>query len=654
MWCCYEEYLVSTFEQCNSEFLFDIVAATKLEAPVLTSGLAKVDLSHSNNTPSFWKARRESSFPLEVIRSALQVDVSTAQATREEDSRHIRNAIAQQPLDDVPPSSHCSYDKVNRYLRASFAIPCWRQILEKGLLTELELPRIIAEDDQRVSLKLNLSGSAYSRPTEGLSDALRGLRELMDLSLDLSKTTLTSEDMTMLSATVGATHEKSLSQLSLDLSHCKVALRDLAPAFQLVGLVNLRLSLAGEGVLEGLRSFARWLPDCGPLRKLELEFGSCRFDGLAASEWHEFSESVAQLKGLEACSLGFDFIGGETLGALSALCASLRSLAKLKSLSLKYFARQQTNTHSWLFDGRGDAFGPEMEELSLVLFDSGAETTAGFDALAAMKKLRRLSVDMGENRQISSLEGLWTGLTCNNEGRSNLQDLTLRFFGIPVRMPRFLFKLPSLRCLTLQLAPVTFKQLAEEIADLPRLKQLALFWESYNDCPDPLFAAVGRLRDVEDLSLSFRNAANGALDLHPLFASSTDGGLGALKKLELMVQQGGGFAELKGVGSLAKGILCSPSLRELNLDFDACYAKPGQSKCAAEQVAALTDALESISLEYLRVSFRDCFQLPKALQNEFFSIQSLKQARRVASDALKSPRRPCWSRCSPWSRASCD
>jgi hypothetical protein len=633
MWCCYEESVVSIFESVvNNEFLFDIVAAAKSETPVLTDGLASIDFRRTSHSPSFWKTRRESLFPLHVIKSALQLDVTTAQASREEDQRHILNAIAGQPLESEPLLAHDRYDVVNRYLRASFAIPCWRQILEKGLLTELDLPGIVAKDAQRVTLKLNLSGSTYERPAEGLADALQSLRELMDLNLDFSQTSLASDDMTSLLATVAATQHNRLSQLSLNLSYCKVTLRDLQPAFQMAGLVDLRLLLAGDDVLEGLGSFGRWLPKCGTLRNLDLSFESCCLGDQALEEWPDFTGGVAQLNSLEACSMKLDFIWSGDTDALSSLCASLRGLAKLKNLRLTHLSRHKLDTYRWLIDGQDGEFWQEMEDLSIMIYDCDAKKTAGFEGLASLQKLKRLSVNLGENRYIRSMNELWTGLTCKDKGRNNLEDFELILHPSSLRMPKFLHTFPNLKHLTLFAPPISFNQLAEELADLAGLKKLVIGSQAYTDSTDLLFAAVGRLRHVEVLSLQFLSAKT-ALDVGSLFASSIDGGLASLKELTLLAGQGVYFGELKGLGAFAKGMLHAPSLQKLKLDFDGCYARNGQSKGAAEDIAALVEAVVSFSFDQFFACFKNCFQLPKELQNEFFSSKSLKEAH---EEAVKS------------------
>merc|ERR1740139_623496 len=89
------------------------------DVPVLTDGLAEVDAARAGRPPSFWKTRREASFPLAVIEAALQVDVSKGQATQAQDRTHILNAIAGQPMEQEPLDDHPNYDMVTRYCRAA-------------------------------------------------------------------------------------------------------------------------------------------------------------------------------------------------------------------------------------------------------------------------------------------------------------------------------------------------------------------------------------------------------------------------------------------------------------------------------------------------------------------------------------------------------
>jgi hypothetical protein len=115
VWCVYEIYVSLT----NGKLLYDAYTVLEGEANAvgLTDGAVTVDYELAE-----YKAGREAQFPLSVAGKALATEVAKAQATIDDDRKHILNAIAERDLELPPePAAHRGYTKINYVLRGKFA-----------------------------------------------------------------------------------------------------------------------------------------------------------------------------------------------------------------------------------------------------------------------------------------------------------------------------------------------------------------------------------------------------------------------------------------------------------------------------------------------------------------------------------------------------
>jgi len=85
----------------------------------IVSGGATSDLGDSD-----YISAREAAFPYDLIEKSLSIQVEVADASVEDDRRHILNSIAERSIeniDDVPPAAHDNYVRLNNSLRGTFA-----------------------------------------------------------------------------------------------------------------------------------------------------------------------------------------------------------------------------------------------------------------------------------------------------------------------------------------------------------------------------------------------------------------------------------------------------------------------------------------------------------------------------------------------------
>ena len=71
---------------------------------------------------------RQLCFPLEVLEFGIKPSLQNAQASVDDDRRHILNKIAGNPLEDEPATEHENYENVNRCLGGAFANACVRRL----------------------------------------------------------------------------------------------------------------------------------------------------------------------------------------------------------------------------------------------------------------------------------------------------------------------------------------------------------------------------------------------------------------------------------------------------------------------------------------------------------------------------------------------
>lgn len=153
--------------QSNKHLLLDFVTVVDNEAQLITEGLTAEEQA-TEDRGGIWigygykaKSEREAGFPLQLLERGYTIDVTQANASREDDKRIILNTI----LGNVPPESLKSHEpdlsslefsKVNRRLRGMFAAPAVNKASKGGhLQVTLEC---LQTDVEREELRLDFRG----------------------------------------------------------------------------------------------------------------------------------------------------------------------------------------------------------------------------------------------------------------------------------------------------------------------------------------------------------------------------------------------------------------------------------------------------------------------------------------------------------------
>lgn len=270
VWCAFEEAVLMLGDEsaggtCNKHtdsMLLDIATTvvhrqpgkttSKKTAELITDGVAPTDedFFHVGGAEKY-KAEREASFPIKIIKEGLHLELEKSEATNPADRLHILNCLVGREIEAFPPlDQHENYTKINRRLRAIFAVSTWRQAVEsKGgsIVRELGLAQVVAADVWRESLYLNL---AFARIIDN---------DLEDVSMALTS---------------------QLQRLELDLRACLMitdaGLANMAGYFpSLANLEYLKLTMSGCRMISdaGVTPLARKLPE--KVTSLELNLRDC-------------------------------------------------------------------------------------------------------------------------------------------------------------------------------------------------------------------------------------------------------------------------------------------------------------------------------------------------------------------------------------------
>eukprot|EP00930_Biecheleria_cincta_P019734 TRINITY_DN14997_c0_g1_i5.p1 TRINITY_DN14997_c0_g1~~TRINITY_DN14997_c0_g1_i5.p1 ORF type:complete len:582 (+),score=102.23 TRINITY_DN14997_c0_g1_i5:92-1837(+) len=248
---------------------FDVAAvlSNDVEVGVITSGFTSIETRMERWLPGSGiaaKAKREETFPLDVLRAILQFNVLKTQTQADNDRRRILNCMAGRSLDLEPLTADDSYHQVTRRLRSLFGLVFWQRALSEDLpaekgrlaahLTVLgDLAKAIAGDWWRKSLCLCLSGCSLQHP-ELAELMMNGLPEKLEsLKLDLSCSGLSGPSLHMFARSLPAT----LQSCSIDCSGCEGITDADVLAFleDLLGpsLKTLNLGLSRTRVSRGLQ-----------------------------------------------------------------------------------------------------------------------------------------------------------------------------------------------------------------------------------------------------------------------------------------------------------------------------------------------------------------------------------------------------------------
>jgi len=277
----------------------------------ITDGLAEADKWEGRAEKYWWENKfwREKFFPAALAHGALSFRVQRAEATAEEDRRHVLNAIAGQPnLEAQPPAESPLFEDVNEKLRGRFSLDTWRAALEQGLCMEAHgaalyasaLPDLhlvfdqceqFGDDAMRslarslpptlMALVLDLRNRSLSwRSGQDLGEACMRLRGLQALTLDLHNNSLAASGAEQLSLGVA-----KLAQLtSLDLRLGRNSIGDEGAGHLATALAALHRLASLELVLdhnnlhaESARLLGGGIAELPGLTSLSLEFRDNRF-----------------------------------------------------------------------------------------------------------------------------------------------------------------------------------------------------------------------------------------------------------------------------------------------------------------------------------------------------------------------------------------
>lgn len=347
IWCAFEEATAIKTER----LVLDIVTAGGGTGGDLLAGSlagaerALQEAGHVNHG-YLLKLARESTFPIEVLKKGLELEIQSAKASKEEDRRHILNALAERHLDGDPAEAHEKYDEVNLQLRATFALAVWMQATARGDINVLRrLHRALQEDRWRRALHMDFSILQAVLSDGTAADVARALPPALEI-------------------------------LNLDLRGCE----------------NL-----GD---EGVAALAAALPRLPQLQRLTLVFRSTKFGdrGMAAlARTLPGSTRVEELC-IDCC--GCD----KRLGAqgLAALGAALPGLIQLRKLHLNL---RWTYVRAAGVAALARGLPSTLQELRLAL-DSDVESS-GLAALAAglPEKLQWLDLHVADLIRRSGSEG---------------------------------------------------------------------------------------------------------------------------------------------------------------------------------------------------------------------------------------------------------
>lgn len=365
VWCCFEEALSVSARDGERWMLLDIATivdqAQGQEKPVIiTDGLTppEVAIETREKFMSYgagWrrKADREKDFPMELIKTGLEVNIMKAEASYGPDRNRILNYIAGravEELDNDPPSHHDAYDGVNCKLCAIFALAGWPSVCSSAVIDRDECWKVqvrfgeaLSHDVERTEVNLSFFGCA-SFGDEALANLARSLPpnlEVFTLNLGLCQS-LTVEGVLILFAKLPS----SLRSLSIDFHWChrlddagmvRLAGERFPPKLECLRLSFMRCPMISDaGFLVLLRS----LPS--GLLKLDLNYDSCSVTDASFQDW------------------GDGFPPGLECLALSFACCSVHNV------SIAYLTRHlpERLTHLNLnFDGCPDLDGEAITHL---------------------------------------------------------------------------------------------------------------------------------------------------------------------------------------------------------------------------------------------------------------------------------------------------
>jgi len=219
MWCDIE--VAMCLDEASA--VVDIGTIQNSKAIIMTRHLTEEEQESEKTAPgSGYKAKenRERAFSIDTIDKALSVAIQKAEVSELVDRANILNCIAGRDASAEVLDEHASYDKVNKRLRAMFALTCWRRIMapsgsEDDTMKEIQskLADALRNDVWRESLDLSLAFMVGGVEKMGL--LTRCLPpDIKELNLNLTGMNLSDEHIVALASSFPS----GLEELQLDLS----------------------------------------------------------------------------------------------------------------------------------------------------------------------------------------------------------------------------------------------------------------------------------------------------------------------------------------------------------------------------------------------------------------------------------------------------
>ena len=131
IWCCFEESIAIEEQQTSgpdqTALLLDVGATAMGQAHLITDGLAGQEIDMVPVLGWHSKTQREATFPTEILRHGLFVDICNASATKPEDKTRILGSIAlpRQQTALLSAVESDRYREVNQGLASHFALASW-------------------------------------------------------------------------------------------------------------------------------------------------------------------------------------------------------------------------------------------------------------------------------------------------------------------------------------------------------------------------------------------------------------------------------------------------------------------------------------------------------------------------------------------------
>ena len=205
--------------QSNKKLMLDFVTVVENEAQLITEGLSAEEQA-TEDMKSYYvgkgykaKSEREAAFPLHLLERGYSIDITKANASREDDKKAILNTIAggvaaEDLTTQEPDLSSIEFSRVNRRLQGMFAEPAINKAAKNGRLQTgyrwircltvwcwptLSTLECLEKDVEREELRLDFRGcddlAAFS-----VWDGLGKMQGLVQLFVEDGKTLLSLPD----------------------------------------------------------------------------------------------------------------------------------------------------------------------------------------------------------------------------------------------------------------------------------------------------------------------------------------------------------------------------------------------------------------------------------------------------------------------------